>query len=168
MNKKIYVFVMALVMMVFTFNSFAQVVNSPLTGQQFRGSITINAPIEKIWSLLTDVKKHSAIMDSEYKGGAKTFSKVGENARLKEMGDEGILFLSFINKPSELRFNWEVDGGSYLCQERWMLVSESKGTKVTFIERYTESGKQSSEELSKQTSFYNEALNRLKKMSEQK
>lgn len=168
MNKKNYVFVMALMMMAFTFNSFAQVVNSPLTGQQFRGSITITAPVEKIWSLLTDVKKHSAIMDSEYKGGAKTFSKVGENARLKEMGDEGTLFLSFINKPSELRFNWEVDGGSYLCQERWVLVSEVKKPKVTFIERYTESGKQSSEGLSKQTSFFNKALNRLKKMSEQK
>lgn len=168
MNKKIYVFVMASMMMAFTFDSFAQVENSPLTGQQFKGSITINAPAEKIWSLLTDVKKHSTIMDSEYKGGAKTFSKVGENARLKEMGDDGTLFLSFISKPSELRFNWEVDGGSYLCQERWLLVSEGKGTKVTFTERYTESGKQSSEELLKQTKFYNAALNRLKQMSEQK
>ncbi len=84
------------------------------------------------------------------------------------MGDEGTLFLSFINKPSELRFNWEVDGGSYLCQERWLLASEGKGTKVTFIERYTESGKQSSQELSKQRSYYDEVLKRLKQMSEAK
>ncbi|MBK6913698.1 MAG: hypothetical protein IPH11_08510 [Ignavibacteriales bacterium] len=168
MKKIIYFITLAVFLIGFIFNSNAQIVNSPLTGQQFKGSVFINAPGEKIWSLLTDVKKHSAIMGSEYKGGAKTFSKVGESARLKEMGDEGTLFLSFINKPSELRFNWEVDGGSYLCQERWLLSAENKGTKVTFIERYTESGKQSSEELSKQTEYYSEALKRLKQMSESK
>lgn len=166
MNKRFYVFIT--LVLVFTFTAHAQIANTQLTGQQFKGSITINASAEKIWSLLTDVKKHSEVMKSEYKGGAKTFSKIGESVRLKEMGDEGTLFLSFINKPSELRFNWEVDGGSYLCQERWMLMAEGKSTKVTFIERYTESGKQSKDELLKQTTFFNEALNRLKQMSEQK
>lgn len=168
MNKKIYVFVFASMMMAFTFNSFAQVVNSPLTGQQFKGSVTINATLEKIWDLLTDAKKHSAIMGSEYKGGAKSFSKVGESVRLKEMGDEGTLFLSFVKQGSEIRFNWEVDNGSYLCQERWLLSVENNGTNVTFIERYTESGKQSIEELSIQTSYYDEVLKRLKQMSESK
>jgi uncharacterized protein YndB with AHSA1/START domain len=145
MNKIITAFVYASMIMAFTINNFAQVVNSALTGQQFKSSVTINAPIEKIWSLLTDVKKHSLIMGSEYNGGAKNFSKVGEYARLKEFGDEGVLLIGFINKPSELRFDWEADNGSYLCQERWMLIPKGKGIKVTLIERYTESGKQSSE-----------------------
>ncbi|HMU44598.1 MAG TPA: SRPBCC domain-containing protein [Ignavibacteriaceae bacterium] len=168
MKKTIYFVMFAGFLIGSTFNSLPQVMNSSLPGQQFKGSIFINAPADKIWNLLTDVKKHSAIMGSEYLGGAKTFSKVGENARLKEMGDEGTLFLSFIKHNSEIRYSWEVDGGSYLCQERWLLTTENKGTKVTFIERYTESGKQSSEELSKQTAYFNEAINRLKKMSESK
>jgi hypothetical protein len=168
MKKIIYFITFAVFFIGFIFNSMAQVINSPLTGQQFKGSLVIYAPVEKIWSLLTDVKKHSVIMGSEYKGGSKTFKIAGESARLKEMGDEGTLFLSFVKQGSEIRFNWEVDNGSYLCQERWLLSAENKGTNVTFIERYTESGKQSSEELSKQTSYYDEVLNRLKQMSESK
>jgi hypothetical protein len=168
MKKIIYFITFAAFFIGFVFNSMAQVVNSPLTGQQFKGSVIINAPLEKIWNLLTDVKEHSAVMGSEYKGGSLTFSKVGESARLKEMGDEGTLFLSFFRRGSEIRFDWEADNGSYLCQERWLLSAENKRTKVTFIEKYTESGKQSSEELLKQTSNYNEVLKRIKEMSESK
>ena len=145
---------------------FAQVNNTKLTGQSFKGEVTINAAPKAIWSVLTDIKKLSEIEDFGYEGNPTKLSKVGDSVPLKVFGDTGSFILIYSKPNTELRYAWEPDNASYLCQERWLLTPSANGTKVTFEDRYTESGPQSPEDIAAQVKFYNEALAKLKTMVE--
>jgi uncharacterized protein YndB with AHSA1/START domain len=149
-------------------NSFAQVTNKKLTGQGFTGDVTINATPQAVWAVLTDLQKFSGIMGLEYKGAAKKMEKVGDNAPVKFGGDTGAWILVYAKPGSELRYSWEPDNGSYLCQERWILTPAGKGTKVSYEDRYTESGAQTAEAIAEQIKSYNQALAKLKAMCEGK
>jgi uncharacterized protein YndB with AHSA1/START domain len=147
---------------------FAQVTNKKLTGQDFIGEITINASPQAVWAVLTDLQKFSGIMGLEYKGAAKKMEKVGDNAAVKFGGDTGAWILVYAKPGSELRYAWEPDNASYLCQERWLLTPAGKGTKVSYEDRYTESGPQTAEAIAEQIKSYNQALARLKSICEGK
>jgi len=148
--------------------SFAQVTNKKLTGQDFTGEVIINAGPQAVWAVLTDLQKFSGVMGLEYKGVAKKMEKVGDNAPVKFAGDTGSWILTFVKPGSELRYSWEPDNASYLCQERWLLTASGKGTKVWYEDRYTESGPQTAEAIAEQIKSYNQALTRLKTLCEGK
>jgi hypothetical protein len=145
---------------------FAQVNNTKLTGQSFKGEVTISAAPKAIWSVLTDIKKLSEIGNFGYEGTPKKISKVGDSVPLKVFGDRGFYILTYSKPEAELRYTWEPDNASYICQERWLLAPSPNGTKVTFEDRYTESGPQTPEDISAQVKFYDEALAKLKTMVE--
>ncbi len=147
---------------------FAQVTNKKLTGQSFGGEITINATPQAVWAVLTDVQKAGSALGFEYKGAPKKLEKVGDSVQLKVWGDTGTYILIYAKPGSELRYVWEPDNATYLCQERWTLAPAGKGTKVTYEERYTESGPQTAEAIAEQVKSYNQALAKLKAMCEGK
>lgn len=146
----------------------AQVTNKKLTGQDFTGAITINASPQAVWAVLTDLQKFSGIRGIEYNGAAKKMEKVGDNAPVKFGGDSGVWILVYAKPAAELRYAWEPDNGSYLCQERWLLTPAGKSTKVAYEDRYTESGAQTAAAIAAQITSYNQALAKLKAICEAK
>jgi len=161
-------FITLIGLLLVSISSFAQVTNKKLTGQDFTGEVMINASPQTIWAVLTDLQKFSGVMGIEYKGVAKKMEKVGDNAPVKFAGDTGSWILTFVKPGSELRYSWEPDNASYLCQERWLLTPSGKGTKVWYEDRYTESGPQTAEAIAEQIKSYNQALARLKTLCEGK
>jgi hypothetical protein len=161
-------FIFTLGLILISTNLFAQVTNKKLTGQNFVGEVTINATPQVIWAVLTDLPKFSSVMGIEYKGAAKKLEKVGDNAPVKFGGDAGTWILVYAKPGSELRYSWEPDNGSYLCQERWILTPAGKATKVSYEDRYTESGPQTAEAIAEQIKSYNQALAKLKALCEGK
>lgn len=157
-----------LVLLVVSANSFAQVTNKKLTGQHFAGAIMINANPQAVWAVLTDVQKVGSALGFEFKGAPKKLEKVGDSVQLKVWGDTGTYILIYAKPGSELRYVWEPDNATYICQERWTLAPSDTGTKVTYEERYTESGPQTAEAIAEQVKSYNQALAKLKAMCEGK
>jgi len=149
-------------------NGFAQVANKKLTGQSFGGEIVIEASPQAVWVAITDVQKLGSALNFEYKGAAKRLEKVGDHVQMKVWGDAGTYILIYAKPGSELRFVWEPDNATYLCQERWTLTAAGKGTKLTYEERYTESGPQTAGQIAEQVKTYNQALARVKAVCEGK
>ena len=164
--RHLFNFGMIVLLFIANYTIFAQVNNTKLTGQSFKGEITINATPKAIWSVLTDIQKLSEIENFGYEGTPKKLSKIGDSVPLKVFGDEGVFILIYSKPEAELRYTWEPDNASYLCQERWQLISSGNTTKVTFEDRYTESGSQTPEDIAVQVKSYNEALAKLKTVVE--
>lgn len=146
----------------------AQVTNKKLTGQSFGGELMINASPAAVWAVITDVQKLSSALNFEYNGAPKKLEKAGESVAMKIWGDTGTYILIYTKPGSELRYVWEPDNATYICQERWRLAPAGKGTKLTYEERYTESGPQTAEAIAEQIKAYNQALARVKAMCEGK
>lgn len=146
----------------------AQTTNKKLTGQSFVGEITVSATPQSVWAVLTNLQELSAVMNFGYTGPAKTLAKPGDSVAMKVWGDTGTFILIYQKPASELRFVWEPDNATYICQQRWRLAPTGSATKVSIEERYTESGPQSQADIAAQVTAYNEALARLKTRCEGK
>jgi len=118
-----------------------------------------------VWNVLTDMKKISEVLGYDYVGTTK-MNKAGDKVQLTIWGDSGTYILIYSKAGSELRFMWEPENATYLCQTRWRLAASGKTTKVMFEDRYTESGPQSADDIAAQVKGYNEALARLKSTCE--
>ena len=149
-------------------NVFTQVANKKLTGQSFTGEVMINAAPQAVWGVLTDAQKLANVTGFEYNGPVKKLEKMGDNVPMKGFGDTGSLIVVYAKSGAELRYAWEPDNASYLCQGRWTLTAAGKGSKVTYVDRYTESGPQTADDIAAQIKSYNEALARLKAKCESK
>jgi len=167
MNRIAY-FISALALLFVVGTGFAQTKNQKLTGQSFSGEITVDAPLDHVWNVLTDVPAFSKIMGYEYQGGAKKFDQVGAQAWVKVWGEDGNFTLTRSDAGKELRFNLDPANGTYICNCRWKVAKSGSSTRVWFEERYTESAPQSQAELDAQVKDSNEMLQRLKMAAEKK
>ncbi|MHA2284165.1 MAG: hypothetical protein ACXAC5_25280 [Promethearchaeota archaeon] len=149
-------------------SGFAQVKNENISGQSFSGEITISASPDRVWHFLTDVKQFTDIMGYEYTGGTKKFDKIGDYAQVKVWGENGNLMLVHANPNKELRFNLDPANGTYICNCRWILTELGKGTNLMFVERYTESGPQTKEDLEAQVKEHSDMMKKLKMKVEKK
>ena len=140
--------------------------NYPLAGQVFEGEIVIDAPPEKIWATLTNLKDFCAIMDFEFQSGKEQVAATGDTARMKVWSDACTYLVTYVATNKELRLAVEPDNASYICQKRWLLTPEGKSTRVRLIDRYTESGEQSAESLRQQVEAWKGSLAHLKAMAE--
>lgn len=147
---------------------FAQVVNSALPGQRFSGEIAVNATQEVVWSLLTDVQKSFPLMGYSYLRGFNRFMQVGDAALMKSGDDTGEVVATYMEPMKEVRYTFDPKNGSYLCQQQWKVTTAAGTTKIFFVERYTESGRQRSAQIRAQIRDFNEGLKRLKMMAEGK
>ncbi len=55
-----------------------------------------------------------------------------------DWGNGGRSVITFLNAPTELRVAHEPTNGSYICQARLILEATESGTKVLYIEQYTD------------------------------
>ena len=147
-------------------SSSAQVINKNMGGQIFTGEVLINASPQTVWAALMDVQKFCEVMKFEFLSGAKTLKEVGDIAQLKVWSDVCVLVLIHAKPYTELRYTLDPENASYICQKRWLLTPAGNGTKVVIEDRYTESGTQSAESLAAQVKDWDEALSRLKTLSE--
>lgn len=146
--------------------SYSAVQNSTIGGQVFKGSVEINASAEKVWAVLTDLKTFTPAIGFEFLSGKEKVDAVGDTARIKVWSDNTTYLLTYADVNNELRFALEPDNASYICQKRWLLESNGKKTKLTLIDIYTESGKQSQESLDKQVADWEKKLAKLKELAE--
>lgn len=146
--------------------AFSQVDHEPIAGQSFKGEVMIDASPQAVWAVLTDVQKRGSALGFDYEGTAAKMERVGDNVRLKIWEDTGTEFLSFTRPEIEVRYLWEPDNATYICQERWTLAPEGDGTRLTFEQRYTESDPQTAEALAEEAKSHNQALAKLKALCE--
>lgn len=146
--------------------SYSAVQNSAIGGQVFKGSVEINASAEKVWAVLTDLQTFTPAIGFEFLSGKEKVDAVGDTARIKVWSDNTTYLLTYADVNNELRFALEPDNASYICQKRWLLESNGKKTKLTLIDIYTESGKQSQESLDKQVADWEKKLAKLKELAE--
>lgn len=154
-------------MLIFSTQSiFSQTINKPINGQSFRGDITINAKPEQVWQILTNGDQLIELMDYTYISGAKTFAKIGDAAQVKVWDDACGFMVVRSDKNKELRLNLDPENGSYICNCRWTMSKSGKGTKLLYVERYTESDSQTAEAIASQVKEANERLKKLKTLAE--
>lgn len=146
--------------------SFSVVQNSPIGGQVFTGNIEIDAPAEKVWAILTDLKTLTEAIGFEFISGKDKVSAVGDTARIKVWSDNTTYLLTYMDANNELRFALEPDNASYLCQSRWLLESSGTKTLLTVIDTYTESAEQSKESLDSQAAKWEKNLAKIKALAE--
>jgi hypothetical protein len=145
---------------------FSQTINKPINGQSFRGEITINAAPEKVWQVLTNGDQLIELMDYTYISGAKTFAKIGDAAQVKVWDDACGFMVVRSAQNKELRFNLDPENGTYICNCRWTLSKSGNGTKLLYVERYTESDSQTAEAIASQVKDANARLKKLKALAE--
>ncbi|MGE5278130.1 MAG: hypothetical protein ACM3SU_14120 [Acidobacteriota bacterium] len=122
-------------------------VAAPLTGADAVKKIalvTIPAELqlktspEKVWSVLVTREGFSALTGIKMTGELSSFSQVGDHVSAEVGGDKGHLFVTAFLPPTELRVNFEPEGGHYFCQQRIKLSPWSGGTTLSLTERYTD------------------------------
>lgn len=161
------VFTVIALLLVTTAVSFSQVTNTQMSAQVFEGEIVVDAPAEKVWNVLTDLKQFSEVMGFKWQSGKEKVSQVGDTARMQVWSDDTTYFLTYVEPGKELRLALEPDNASYICQKKWILVPEGENkTKVILYDIYTESDKQSAEALQQQVDGWVEHLEKLKAMAE--
>jgi uncharacterized protein YndB with AHSA1/START domain len=146
----------------------AQTTNKKSGAQEFSATVEIAAPPEKVWKALTDAAGFGGFLKMDYKGGDKKLEKVGDHAMYKVWGDDADVVVSVAKPNQELRIALEPANASYICACRFVITPSGKGSKLMYMERYSESGAQSAEDLAKQVKDMNEGLAKLKAAAEGK
>lgn len=138
--------------------------NTKLGAQEFTGTVTVSKSPQSVWSMLTKVSFSAEATGFVREKGSTTFAKVGDSARVKltEWGDTGTFAVTHVTRGKELRISFDPDNGSYICQDRWQLSPEGKGTKITLTQTYTESSPQTKADIDKQVEQTKEKMARVK------
>jgi len=152
--------------LVLTLSSYSTVQNSQIGAQVFKGQVEINAPADKVWAVLTDLKTFSGAVGFEFISGKEKVGTVGDAARIRVWSDSTTYLLTYVDVNNELRFALEPDNASYLCQSRWLLESSGTKTLLTVIDTYTESAEQSKESLDSQAAEWEKNLAKIKVLAE--
>ena len=147
-------------------DSHGAVKNYPLGGQVFEGEVVVNAPPEKVWSVLTNLEQFCGFMDFQFLSGNRQVAVIGDSARMKVWGDQCTYLVTYAEAGRELRLALEPDNASYICQKRWVLSPEGETTRVRLIDRYSESAEQSEESLKAQVKGWERHLAGLREMAE--
>ncbi len=164
-TNKIKIVLFSLCMLV-SIIGYSQITNKTIGAQEFSGEILIEADKNATWQVLTNVMEFCDIMGYKYLDGDRSFDRVGAMSRVEDWGETGNLILTKMITAKELRIGWEPENGSYFCSERWILTTEGNNTRVSFVLRYSESGKQSAESIREQIAHYNLVLAKLKRKLE--
>ncbi|MGH7885387.1 MAG: SRPBCC family protein [Thermodesulfobacteriota bacterium] len=140
--------------------------HNPIGGQVFKGQVEINASPAKVWALLTDLKTFTNAIGFEFLSGKTNVSAVGDTARIKVWSDKTTYLLTYLEANKELRFSIEPDNASYICQNRWILETKGNKTILKLLDIYTESAKQSQQNLDEQSTEWDNKLAKLKALAE--
>jgi len=159
-------FIMLSCFLILSSIGFGQMKNKKLGAQQFKGTVSINAKPAAVWALIVDGKKFFSLAGWELITSDAKFAKVGDNARIKVWGDAGTISITYYKANKELRYSWDPDNASYICQERIILEAKGDKTTLTYINTYSESGPQSKSDIDAQIKSLNQLLSKIKKSVE--
>jgi len=102
---------------------------------------TVAAPPAKVWSILT-TGKNLVTWCPLWKDAANakiSLTKVGDVLDFTdEWGNGGRSIVTYLDPGKELRIVHEPDNGSYMCEAKITLAADGKGTKLTYVEQYTD------------------------------
>lgn len=103
--------------------------------------IEITAPSAAVWTQLTD-GKNLVTWCPAWKSGknaAVRLTKVGDTLDFTDAwGNGGRSIVTYFSPERELRVAHEPENGSYLCQARVNLSPGGAGTRLAWVERYTD------------------------------
>ena len=121
--------------------SVSQVTDTQAGAQEFEGEIMVDAPPEKVWDILVDLKNFSGVMGFKWQSGKDKVANVGDTARMRVWSDNTTYLLTFVEPGKEK-------------------------DDVVLYDIYTESGGQSEEALQQQIDAWQGHLEKLKSMAE--
>lgn len=101
----------------------------------------IAAPPAAVWASVTSGKNLVTWCPvwKEAKNSAVTLTRVGDVLEFTDQwGNGGRSIVTFLAKDKELRVAHEPNDGSYVCQARFTIAPSAKGSKVTWLEQYTD------------------------------
>jgi uncharacterized protein YndB with AHSA1/START domain len=101
----------------------------------------VKAKPEAMWAALTTGDGVCTIVGAcsiEAADRKRPMAKVGDSVRAKAGNDGGNLVVSHVKPNKELRVAWEQDAGGYLCVFKFVLTPTPQGTRVEFVDRYTD------------------------------
>lgn len=102
-------------------------------------SIEIGAPPAKVWATMTAGDLSWCPYWKADENNKKALKKVGDAMVFNDdWGNGGHSVVTYFAANSELRIAHEPENGSYMCQSKIMLEEAEGGTKVTYIEQYTD------------------------------
>jgi hypothetical protein len=133
----------------------------PLGGRIYSTSVQVKNDVKSVYKKLLDCKSLCGMLQAKEISCSAALGKVGAAGKMEVMGDKGTMITSYLDPNKEIRFAWEPDNGSYLCQIRFILEPAGTGTKISFTDRFTESSPMSKEDLSKYGGDVLGILNRL-------
>lgn len=105
-----------------------------------RASVEIDAPIDDVWTTLTQTDlAHSWYPGWKNAGGTTALNRVGSTIRFDDgYGNSGLSVVLYVDPGAELRVAHAPDNGSYLCQVRFKLSQRPGKTVVEVTEQYSD------------------------------
>jgi hypothetical protein len=105
---------------------------------RLEAKIDLKAPAAKVWDAITSSRGFAAATGFKIADTDKHLAKLGDAVPASVWSDKGNLVCTFGAEGKELRVTFEPDNGSYLCQKRITLETQSGGTRLTILDRYTD------------------------------
>ena len=106
--------------------------------------VEVTAPPAAVWAYMTQ-GKNLVTWCPEWKASANTkvnLSRVGDVLDYSdEWGNNGRSIVTYLVKDKEIRVAHEPNKGDYMCQAKFMLSPAAAGTRVEFVEQYTDESK---------------------------
>lgn len=116
---------------------------------RFHTETTIAAPPGRVWSSLTagrNLVTYCPVWKSA-RNARVTLLHVGDVLDYRDAwGNGGRSIVTYLEKGRELRVAHEPDKGDYMCQAKFVLTPEGKGTRVEYWEQYTDESKDADRE----------------------
>jgi len=107
-------------------------------------SDVVSAPAGAVWTYMTTGKNFATWCPNwkSDKNAAMTLTKVGDVLEFTDdWGNKGRSVVTHFVKDKEMRVAHEPNDGSYMCQARLVLEPTDKGTRVRYLEQYTDESK---------------------------
>ncbi len=103
--------------------------------------VEVAAPPARVWEQVT-VGRHLVVWCPVWKSEGNTtarISAVGDVLQFRDAwGNRGRSVVTYLVPLQEVRVTHEPDDGSYVCQARLVLTPTAKGTRVRWMETYTD------------------------------
>jgi uncharacterized protein YndB with AHSA1/START domain len=112
-----------------------------VTTMRISAETTIAAPAEEVWKAMT-VGESLITWCPKWKSDANRkiqLQRIGDVLDFTDVwGNGGRSVVTYLDAEKELRVAHEPTDGSYVCQAKFTLSPDAKGTKVVLVDQYTD------------------------------
>ncbi len=111
---------------------------------RFHSEVEVAAPPSAVWAWMTS-GKNLVTWCPQWKSAKNSSSNLSHLGEVLDYTDEwgngGRSVVTYSAKDKELRVAHEPNKGDYMCQAKFMLSPTAAGTRVEFVEQYTDESK---------------------------